>query len=117
MPKEVMCTLVELNPRSQEYITVKTKFEESTRHGQIVKIERIQNTVLYSQYMARKRTMEMKNPPGTTNEVGLFHGCPRNVADKISHQGYNRSFAGKNGKVCLSCWYYLYEYACIQFFL
>ena len=113
MPKEVTCIMVELTQRSQEYVTVKNKFEESmhasqqlvyvlafaAQYKQIVKIERVQNTVLHSQYMARKRTMEAKNPPGTVNEVGLFHGCPRDVADKISHHGYNRSFAGKNGKI------------------
>jgi len=113
MPIGATCTMVELSPRSQEYVTVKNKFEESMRASQqlayvlaivaqysrIVKIERVQNTVLHSQYMARKKTMEMKNPPGTMNQVGLFHGCPRDVADKISHHGYNRSFAGKNGKI------------------
>ena len=114
MPNDVTCTLVPLNPSSTEYMTVKNKFEESMSASkqsvhitakpryQIVKIERIQNTELHSQYMARKKTMDMKNPPGTINEIGLFHGCPRAVAEKISHQGYNRSFAGKNGKVYTS---------------
>jgi len=120
MPKEVSFTLVELNPADKEYRATKTKFEESMhasqkpvrvhmlvgQYSQMIKIHRVQNTMLLSQYIAKKNIMDKKNPPGTINEVVLFHGCPRNVVDKISHHGYNRSFAGKNGKP----YAYLYMY-------
>jgi len=111
------CSLITLKTTDQEYADVQTKFEASlvSSHGsvyktamysgysrqysKIVKIERVQNIVLYAQYVARKKTMDQQNPQNINNEIELFHGCPKDVADKISHQGFNRSFAGKNGKV------------------
>ena len=42
-----------------------------------------------TQYMAKKRTMDQLNSSGIENEVELFHGCPRDVTHKISHQGFN----------------------------
>lgn len=69
----------------------------SGQWSQIVKIERIQNPFLHAQYVAKKKTMNQHNPHNTVNEKVLFHGCPGDVADKISHHGFNRSFAGKNG--------------------
>jgi len=75
-----------------------TLYTGSTKkYNHIVKIERIQNSTLYTQYMARKRIMDQQNSPGIENEMELFHGCPSDVTDKISYQGFNRSFAGKNG--------------------
>jgi len=63
----------------------------------IVKIQRVQNPQLYHQYVTRKKGMDQKNPSSYQNERRLFHGCPKKVAELISHQGFNRSFAGKNG--------------------
>jgi len=111
------CSLITLKPTDQEYVDVKTKFEASlasphgsvhsaiayagysSQYNNIIEIKRVQNIVLYAQYVARKKTMDQQNPPNTINEKELFHGCPKDVVDKISHQGFNRSFAGKNGKV------------------
>jgi len=120
MSKEVTCCKVALSATDQEYLDVKAKFESSMysaynsvqssqqcrvhpsvlynsstrQYKEIVNIERIQNSTLYAQYLARKKIM---NSPGIENEMELFHGCPKDVTDKISYQGFNRSFAGKNG--------------------
>ena len=122
MPKGVACHIVDLDPKSTEYSEVKSKFVTSmgplkilqnppSSHGmvtkmsmapygqwsQIIKIERIQNPFLHAQYVAKKKTMDQHNPSNIVNERELFHGCPGDVVEKISHHGFNRSFAGKNG--------------------
>ena len=114
MPDGMVCHFEALDTKSKEYNDVKTLFEASmptstsssawvwtiknlNQLHKIVRIERIQNPLLYSQYMGKKKAMDSHNPKGHQNERKLFHGCPKDVADKISHQGFNRSFAGKNG--------------------
>ena len=124
MPKGVACHVVALDPKSTEYSEVKTKFEatmapltiqqhQPPSHGMvnigfpqysgqwshIIKVERIQNPFLHAQYVAKKKTMDQYNPSTIVNERELFHGCPGDVAEKICHHGFNRSFAGKNGTV------------------
>ena len=76
-------------------------YQYSGQWSQIIKIERIQNPFLHAQYVAKKKTMDTHNPSSITNEKELFHGCPGDVAEKISHHGFNRSFAGKNGTYVL----------------
>ena len=116
MPQGTACHVVPLSPNTTEYNEVKSKFEKTmilqypSYHGmsshsqyyghdykKIVTIERIQNPSLHAQYTVNKKAMDGKNPSNTRNERELFHGCPGDVAKKISHQGFNRSFAGKNG--------------------
>ena len=123
MPKGVVCHIVALDPKSTEYREVKSKFETSMgplkmqrnppsshnmvanfgitqytgQWSHIIKIEQIQNPFLHAQYVAKKKTMDQHNPSNLVNERELFHGCPGDVAEKISHHGFNRSFAGKNG--------------------
>ena len=120
MPDGCVCHYEPLDVNSKEYNYVKNLFESSmpppnlpaannknvkwtwtkqnlNQWHQIVKIERIQNPLLYSQYMGKKKAMDLHNPKGHQNERKLFHGCPKEVTEKISHLGFNRSFAGKNG--------------------
>ena len=127
IPQGVACHMVALNPNSTEYSEVEKKFvvtmaplkiqqHPSPSHSkppsfplqysgqwsqgqwsQIIKIERIQNPSLHGQYVVKKKTMDQHNPSTIVNERELFHGCPGDVADKISHHGFNRSFAGRNG--------------------
>ena len=123
MPDGCVCHYEPLDAKSKEYNDVKNLFESSmpppnppsnttvkwawtkqdlNQYHQIVKIERIQNPLLYSQYMGKKKAMDLHNPKGHQNERRLFHGCPKDVAKKISHLGFNRSFAGKNGNCICS---------------
>ena len=90
-------TLVTLNSSSQEYAIVKQGFESTVKNRRIINIERVQNPMLYAQYAARKNLMDQTNPPGTVNERKLYHGCPGDVVQNIVHQGFNRSYAGRNG--------------------
>ena len=108
--KEVSVQCVDLTPGSKEYNRVLQEFNKtmtpvpgayfsSKSYTKIVKIQRIQNPGLYSQYIVKKKDMDKHNPPGHQNERRLFHGTPADVCPKINQQGFNRSFAGKNGKM------------------
>ena len=97
--KEKHVHLVPLTAGSPEYNNVESQFNKTMVKGrsQIVSILRLQNPVLYQQYIVRKREMDKHNPPGHQNERWLFHGTSPDTLDKINTQGFNRSFAGKNG--------------------
>ena len=112
MTDGTVCEMVTLDDTGTEYREVKALFEgtvlvtqfkslwtSSSRKQdyQIVRIQRVQNAHLYHQYITRKKGMDQQNPSSYQNERRLFHGCPKDVAELISHQGFNRSFAGKNG--------------------
>ena len=75
----------------------------SETYSSIIKIQRIQNLVLYGQYMAKKKNMDKNNTPGHANEMLLFHGSSADTCPKINLQGFNRSFSGKNGKSTQGC--------------
>ena len=62
-----------------------------------VQIERIQNEMLYKQYVTRKAAMDAANP-GVMNENSLWHGTNESTLDSINVSGFNRSYCGKNGK-------------------
>ena len=109
--KEVALHCADLTLGSPEYIEVLKEFNKtmvptavgglqpSNTYKKIVRIQRIQNPGLYTQYLAKKKDMEKHNPPGHQNEWRLFHGTPPDVCPKINQQGFNRSFAGKNGEL------------------
>ena len=106
--KEVLCHVVDLKQASPEYKEVEQAFSRTmgggfssgmvTPYTGIVKIQRIQNQKLYSQYIARKKVIDKANPEGHKNEETLFHGCDGGVTNDINHEGLNRNFAGKNGE-------------------
>ena len=120
MSKESSLLVVDVDPQSQEYGNVLTQFEKTMRktvppaatgplpaatrsishsnyYNSIVKIQRIQNLVLYGQYIAKRTQMDKNNPSGHRNEHMLFHGTSADTCGKINQQGFNRSFSGKNG--------------------
>ena len=109
--KEVPYMAVSITPGSTEYAEVAHQFSTSMGaagslircmqmpYRGIIDIQRIQNPVLYNQYIARKKAMAKANPSNIENEQQLFHGCPRNVTNNINSTGFNRSYCGKNGKL------------------
>jgi poly [ADP-ribose] polymerase 10/14/15 len=126
MPKGTSLHVVNLKPSSKEYKDVVSKFEQTmpkvatgivqvqqamrgvatgTGYSSILQIQRIQNLVLFSQYMAKKKEMDKNNKPGHQNEVHLFHGTAPDTCPKINQQGFNRSFSGKNGEFGLRLGY------------
>ena len=66
-------------------------------YSSIIKIQRIQNPTLYSQYIARRNKMDKLNPQGCQNERQLFHGTKPINCPTINHGGFNRSYCGQNG--------------------
>ncbi len=66
------------------------------KYTQIVRIERIQNTRWYMQYLAHHT--DFKRRLNMDTEKNLYHGCPQQAANSIIEDGFNRSFAGVNGK-------------------
>ncbi len=100
--KEMTLHLVTLAPNCQEFMEAEKKFNATMAKGkeytQIHSIQRLQNPVLYSQYIARKKEMNKRNPNGHENEKWLFHGTGHKILDNINTQGFNRIFKGKNGE-------------------
>ena len=95
--------MVLLDPKDEEYLDIKKGFDITVGGKRAIsKIERIQNPTLYAQYAARKKLMDQTNPPKTMNERRLYHGCGGDVVQNIIHGGFNRSYAGKNGKNYIS---------------
>ncbi|KAL6472153.1 hypothetical protein MHYP_G00183410 [Metynnis hypsauchen] len=87
---------VQLHQGSWEYMDVETEFRKTGLANQILKIERVQNSSLWRNYMIQKKHFEEKNKH-KNNEKRLFHGTgPQNI-DKIDHRGFNRSYAGMHG--------------------
>ena len=91
--------IVALSITSKEFKTVKDKVMQ-TAYGainEILTISRIQNPQLYMSYIIRKQAMDKANK-STNNERSLFHGTLEESCVAINHHGFNRSYAGKNGK-------------------
>ena len=107
MPKdqsdlEAKVHCVQLQPHSKEFKDISAKFCNSSggqiTSGNIVMIQRIQNPQLYKSYLAKKESMEKTAGVASINEIDLFHGTNPNSVPEINENGFNRSFAGVNGK-------------------
>ncbi|XP_077305871.1 protein mono-ADP-ribosyltransferase PARP14-like isoform X2 [Lithobates pipiens] len=86
--------VVPLSAGSQEFMDVDAQFKR-TCQMRIIKIERIQNRHLWINYQIKKQSIDDKNG-STTNEKQLFHGLDSNTVNSVNHNGFNRSYAGKN---------------------
>ncbi|KAK3606050.1 hypothetical protein CHS0354_006395 [Potamilus streckersoni] len=93
--------LIHLQSTSTEYSGVAQRFMTSIHKGnkhpnvQVLKIERIQNKTLYSQYQSKRKLIDEMNP-GQKNEMDLWHGTAGQAVNSINVHGFNRSFCGKN---------------------
>ncbi|XP_062434799.1 protein mono-ADP-ribosyltransferase PARP14-like isoform X2 [Rhea pennata] len=96
--KEEWVRVVNLPPGSQQYLDVQKEFQKTCPNFTIKKIERIQNPFLWQTYQIKKRSMDKKNK-NQNNEKLLFHGTAGYLLSTINHNGFNRSFAGKNAAV------------------
>ncbi|XP_052082734.1 protein mono-ADP-ribosyltransferase PARP14-like [Mytilus californianus] len=97
MDANEMISTVVLKPHDQEYKDAVDEFKQrSTRHYDIIKVERIQNKTLHQQYIARKKLMDSINPFMHNNERKLWHGTTLDAVDGINTYGFNRGYCGKN---------------------
>ena len=65
----------------------------------VVDVQRIQNRSLWNQYATKGWDVISREGPSSQarcERVWLFHGTDEDTVEKIIHQGFNRSFAGKN---------------------
>ncbi|VDI32296.1 poly [ADP-ribose] polymerase 10/14/15 [Mytilus galloprovincialis] len=89
--------VVQLQPKDKEYQDVTGKFLKTAgTNVEFVKVERIQNKVLYQQFIAKKKSMDDTNPKTVQNEKALWHGFSVDALDSICNYGFNRSYCGKN---------------------
>ena len=97
--KEKPFHLACLSIGSAEYNKVKNKLMLTSSNSirEILMIHRVQNPQLYKSYMIRKQDMDIRNG-SHQNERSLFHGTTEEASKAINHHGFNRSYAGKNGK-------------------
>ncbi|XP_071968439.1 protein mono-ADP-ribosyltransferase PARP14-like isoform X2 [Engystomops pustulosus] len=91
----LLLKIVEVDPNSEEYETVKCNFNK-TVNLPIKKIERIQNRYQHIAYMLRKHYITEKNGPCHVNEKNLFHGTAPQSCHSINYSGFSRSFAGQH---------------------
>lgn len=97
MPRPDMTVhTVPLSPSSPEYQYVERKFKETADGVNILKIERIQNPVLYKTYMVMKQIMD-KDTRGNS-ERQLFHGTDGKNISHINTQGFNSSYCMAQGE-------------------
>ena len=108
LEENVLC--VPLQSSSQEFLEVRAKFASTSRRRihfeNIVKIVRIQNPQLYKSYLAKKESMGKTAGEANVNELELFHGTSQSSLAEINKNGFNRSFAGVNGKLYMSPVYF-----------
>nr|XP_046259475.1 poly(ADP-ribose) polymerase family member 14-related sequence 1 isoform X2 [Scatophagus argus] len=94
MPANTSCQAVTINAGTAEYTEVENLFKATCKQN-IIKIERIQNPILFKSLQIKKRDMEQRNGH-QNNEKRLFHGTCHNTVAYINEHGFNRSYAGKN---------------------
>ncbi|XP_060567744.1 protein mono-ADP-ribosyltransferase PARP14-like [Ruditapes philippinarum] len=85
---------VMLLPGDQDMVWVSQKFqvESGIPSTNIVKIERIQNPTLYTQYAGKKTQMEIHNKGGRQVERLLWHGTDLTAANLIKILGFDRNY-------------------------
>ncbi|XP_076023940.1 protein mono-ADP-ribosyltransferase PARP14-like [Genypterus blacodes] len=96
MPGNSTCLVVPIQPGTPEYKEVLTLFQ-ATCNKSVLKMERIQNELLWRSLQIKKKDMEKRNGH-QNNERRLFHGTCSTIIDVINKRGFNRSYAGKNAK-------------------
>ncbi|XP_028446175.1 poly(ADP-ribose) polymerase family member 14-related sequence 1 isoform X1 [Perca flavescens] len=94
MPANTSCLAVPIAAGVAEHTEVLNLFRATCQQN-VVKIERIQNPVLWKSLQIKKRDMEQRNNH-QNNERRLFHGTCHTTVNHINEHGFNRSYAGKN---------------------
>ncbi|XP_030198904.1 protein mono-ADP-ribosyltransferase PARP14-like isoform X1 [Gadus morhua] len=94
MPSGISCQSFTVLPESPEYNEVLQLFKATVPQN-VIKIERVQNPVLWKSLQLKKAEMEARNGH-QNNEKRLFHGASSTSIQDINQYGFNRSYAGKN---------------------
>jgi hypothetical protein len=105
LPDTLICTdnndnlRLPIRPNTAEYNIIVEEFNKTMfgHYNKINRIERIQNERWYKQYLVHQDDFKKRLKMNT--EKFLYHGCSDMAADSIIEEYFNRSFAGKNGKL------------------
>uniref|UniRef100_A0A673YCS7 Poly [ADP-ribose] polymerase n=1 Tax=Salmo trutta TaxID=8032 RepID=A0A673YCS7_SALTR len=89
--------LVNLSPRFREYNDVKAECVKTGINLTIVKIEQVQNEILWKNYQIQKKQMEEKNNHYNNERLLLFYGTSSNSISQINNHGLNCSYEGTHG--------------------
>uniref|UniRef100_A0A4W5R6L2 Poly [ADP-ribose] polymerase n=1 Tax=Hucho hucho TaxID=62062 RepID=A0A4W5R6L2_9TELE len=98
MPATTSVQLYPIHPGSTEYDEVLGLFRATVQWNKIIKIERVQNPNLWKSFQIKKQEIKDRND-GVINERRLFHATSKGTIEHINKNGFNRSYAGKNGKI------------------
>ncbi|XP_028846983.1 protein mono-ADP-ribosyltransferase PARP14 isoform X2 [Denticeps clupeoides] len=98
--------IITLLPTSEEYKRIEKSFLKSSMNPdpayaqkfQVVEIQRIQSRSQWHRYAVWKQTVD-KRHPNQENQRYLYHGTTKDIAQRISMHGFNRSFCGRNATV------------------
>ncbi|KAJ8316973.1 hypothetical protein KUTeg_004877 [Tegillarca granosa] len=88
-----------IDKQCEKDFTTKMIEDEMIKEFTQAHVERIQNRMLYQQYLAKKKMMESQNTSGNQNENTLWHGTSAAAVDSINTYGFNRSYCGRNAVV------------------
>ena len=91
--------------RVQEYFL--SKLGNYRSHARVVRVKRVQNVSMWQSYAVKRRLVverEERNMGkadagdtlSTIERAWLFHGTTEDIMPKITQQGFNRSFCGRN---------------------
>ncbi|XP_031730886.1 poly(ADP-ribose) polymerase family member 14-related sequence 1 isoform X2 [Anarrhichthys ocellatus] len=94
MPANTSSLAVLIKVGAAEHTEILNLFQ-ATCNQTVIKIERIQNPILWKSLQIKKRDMEQRNNH-QNNERRLFHGTSHDTVAHINEHGFNRSYAGKN---------------------
>ncbi|KAM9851030.1 poly(ADP-ribose) polymerase family member 14-related sequence 1 [Aulostomus maculatus] len=94
MPVNTTSLRVDIKSGTTEHTEILNLFQATCKLT-VLKIERIQNPVLWKSLQIKKRDMEVRNDH-QNNEKRLFHGTMEATVAIINERGFNRSFAGMN---------------------
>ncbi|KAM4605807.1 protein mono-ADP-ribosyltransferase PARP10 [Discoglossus pictus] len=91
--------LISVLDPSEEYFCVLQSFQNTLQElkedMQVLEVHRIHNALLSNQYELKKQSMLALSPRGPVERI-LYHGTTESSAREICHNGFNRSFCGKN---------------------
>ncbi|XP_068103186.1 protein mono-ADP-ribosyltransferase PARP15-like [Hyperolius riggenbachi] len=103
--------IVPLKKSTEEYRGVEEKFLRSNGDYKVMKIERIQNVVIFKSFFLKKKTIKKRTPDLRTVRH-LYHGTSADSIQNINKGGFNRSYMGLHatmyGKGCyfaVNAWY------------
>lgn len=82
--RETSCHYFSLDPASEEFKNIETRFMQTMSAFRLVSIQRLQNPVLWKKYALEKELLSHKCS-GNPNERQMFHGTSRNDPYLISN--------------------------------